>query len=115
MILYRTRKGTVVQDAGAHHLVPDVDWDTLINRDELASVLRQVIEAGDQVLDGPLDPADLLAPISRQEVWAAGVTYYRSRTARMEESEDAGGAGDRLVVPHGDETGRLPRSALPAV
>jgi 2-dehydro-3-deoxy-D-arabinonate dehydratase len=26
-----------------------------------------------------------------QEVWAAGVTYYRSRTARMEESEEAGG------------------------
>ncbi len=35
--------------------------------------------------------AKLLAPISRQEVWAAGVTYYRSRGARMEESKDAGG------------------------
>ena len=31
------------------------------------------------------------APIGRQEVWAAGVTYLRSRTARMEESKDAGG------------------------
>ena len=29
--------------------------------------------------------------IQSQEVWAAGVTYYRSRTARMEESKDAGG------------------------
>ena len=35
--------------------------------------------------------ADLLAPIGTQEVWAAGVTYYRSRTSRMEESKDAGG------------------------
>ncbi len=34
---------------------------------------------------------DLLAPIDGQEVWAAGVTYYRSRGARMEESKDAGG------------------------
>ena len=34
---------------------------------------------------------ELLAPISEQEVWAAGVTYYRSRGARMEESKDAGG------------------------
>lgn len=34
----------------------------------------------------------LLAPIGTQEVWAAGVTYYRSRTARMEESEISGGA-----------------------
>jgi len=36
-------------------------------------------------------PAALDAPIGRQEVWAAGVTYLRSRTARMEESKDAGG------------------------
>jgi 2-dehydro-3-deoxy-D-arabinonate dehydratase len=33
----------------------------------------------------------VLAPIEGQEVWAAGVTYYRSRGARMEESKDAGG------------------------
>src|SRR6185295_18231754 len=31
------------------------------------------------------------APIHSQEVWAAGVTYLRSRTARMEESKDSGG------------------------
>jgi 2-dehydro-3-deoxy-D-arabinonate dehydratase len=37
----------------------------------------------------PLTSADLkiLAPIDRQEVWAAGVTYKRSQVARMEESE----------------------------
>jgi 2-dehydro-3-deoxy-D-arabinonate dehydratase len=29
--------------------------------------------------------------LQSQEVWAAGVTYIRSRTARMEESKDAGG------------------------
>ncbi len=43
----------------------------------------------------PVNPDDLpsawLPPLGKQEVWAAGVTYYRSRTARMEESEDAGG------------------------
>jgi 2-dehydro-3-deoxy-D-arabinonate dehydratase len=39
-------------------------------------------------------PADeeVLAPIAHQEVWAAGVTYLRSRAARMTESEGAGGA-----------------------
>ncbi len=36
-------------------------------------------------------PTQLGAPIGTQEVWAAGVTYLRSRTARMEESKDAGG------------------------
>ena len=34
---------------------------------------------------------DLLPPIGSQEVWAAGVTYFRSRAARMEESEGSGG------------------------
>ena len=32
-----------------------------------------------------------LPPLESQEVWASGVTYYRSREARMEESEQAGG------------------------
>lgn len=36
-------------------------------------------------------PAALSAPLQSQEVWAAGVTYFRSRTARMEESKEAGG------------------------
>jgi 2-dehydro-3-deoxy-D-arabinonate dehydratase len=36
-----------------------------------------------------LDDVTLLAPIDRQEVWAAGVTYTRSRAARMEESVGA--------------------------
>jgi 2-dehydro-3-deoxy-D-arabinonate dehydratase len=40
----------------------------------------------------------LLAPIDGQEVWAAGVTYRRSRTARMEESEAAASCYDRVYV-----------------
>ena len=41
-----------------------------------------------------------LAPIDAQEVWAAGVTYYRSRAARMAESEVAGGGSfyDRVYT-----------------
>ena len=35
--------------------------------------------------------AKLEAPIGNQEVWAAGVTYYSSRRARIAESKDAGG------------------------
>ena len=38
----------------------------------------------------------LLAPIDRQEVWAAGVTYKRSKTARMEESTSAASLYDRV-------------------
>lgn len=50
--------------------------------------------AGDQAL--PLAQATLLPPIDAQEVWAAGVTYKRSQTARMEESEASASCYDRV-------------------
>ncbi|MDA8745311.1 fumarylacetoacetate hydrolase family protein [Rubripirellula amarantea] len=48
--------------------------------------------------DDPIALSDvkLLPPIDNQEVWAAGVTYKRSQTARMEESEAAASCYDRV-------------------
>lgn len=43
-----------------------------------------------------VDAVTLLAPIDQQEVWAAGVTYKRSQTARMEESETSASCYDRV-------------------
>ena len=51
---------------------------------ELRAALRAVVDA--PLDDMPLAAVTLKAPIDRQEVWAAGVTYLRSRDARMEES-----------------------------
>jgi len=39
-----------------------------------------------------------LAPIDRQEVWAAGVTYKRSQVARMEESETGASHYDKVYT-----------------
>ena len=44
----------------------------------------------------PASDVVLLPPVERQEVWAAGVTYLRSRTARMEESDFSASAYDRV-------------------
>jgi 2-dehydro-3-deoxy-D-arabinonate dehydratase len=44
----------------------------------------------------PLAQAKLLPPVERQEVWAAGVTYLRSKKARMDESEFSASAYDRV-------------------
>lgn len=44
----------------------------------------------------PLEQVAWLPPIDRQEVWAAGVTYLRSRAARMEESEAAADCYERV-------------------
>src|SRR2546423_7224447 len=45
-----------------------------------------------------LSEITLLAPVEQQEVWAAGVTYLRSRTARMEESDFSATAYDRVYA-----------------
>jgi 2-dehydro-3-deoxy-D-arabinonate dehydratase len=44
----------------------------------------------------PLADIQLLAPVEQQEVWAAGVTYLRSKTARMEESNFSASAYDKV-------------------
>jgi 2-dehydro-3-deoxy-D-arabinonate dehydratase len=89
MKLYRTTDGPVVETANGCFRLANVDWNALTTRDDLASYLTGEIQKP-QTCDRP-DSSKLLAPVAEQEVWAAGVTYYRSRTARMEESQSAGG------------------------
>ena len=64
-------------------------WDRVVDRDDLASWLRDAIGRS-AACEAP-DMSRLRPPLGSQEVWAAGVTYYRSRTARMEEAKSAGG------------------------
>ena len=54
--------------------------------EDLESYLSSYV--GGDPYDGNFTP---LPPIENQEVWAAGVTYSRSRTARMDESQSSGG------------------------
>ena len=46
----------------------------------------------------PVSKALLLPPIDNQEVWAAGVTYKRSKSARMEESESSASCYDKVFA-----------------
>ncbi|MGC2446501.1 MAG: fumarylacetoacetate hydrolase family protein [Candidatus Sulfotelmatobacter sp.] len=89
MKLYRTQRGAVLEQAGLFHLVPAASWDELIVREDLRDHLGQLMQGAKPV--GDAVSRDMLPPIGNQEVWAAGVTYYRSRNARMEESKTAGG------------------------
>ena len=102
MILYRTKRGPLVEHEGLCYPTSETNWDELINRDDLTRVLEQALRStpplpGDYRLE-----TELLPPIGTQEVWAAGVTYYRSRTARMEESQVAGGSNFYDRVYHAD-------------
>lgn len=89
MKLYRTTDGIFAEENSSWFRLLSSDWTVLTSRDNLPSYLKSLIEELKPV-EAP-DPKTFLAPIENQEVWAAGVTYYRSRTARMEEAEAAGG------------------------
>jgi 2-dehydro-3-deoxy-D-arabinonate dehydratase len=66
---------------------PEFTIDALFRSADPVGLARHAFDSG-AVTDAP---AALLAPIGAQEVWAAGVTYERSREARVDESSDAGG------------------------
>ncbi len=89
MKLFRTTGGIFVEQDEQHYLVADHGWDELLSRDDLPEFLAGFVGRA-RPLSG-FREGEVLAPIVGQEVWAAGVTYYRSRGARMEESKDAGG------------------------
>lgn len=91
MKLFKTSKGNIILNNNAYHLSSIADWDELVNQENLFDFLQN------EILKIPSDNSleqftDLpMAPISSQEIWASGVTYLRSKKARMEESKDAGG------------------------
>ena len=66
----------------------------VLNSPDPASTLRNATQGC--IRSVPLSEVRLLAPIDTQEVWAAGVTYQRSKTARMEESDFSASAYDRV-------------------
>ncbi len=89
MKLYRTSSGNFVEKDGERFRVPEANWDALVAHENLGAYLEAIVAGGKSAAD--FASARLEAPIGSQEVWAAGVTYFRSRSARMAESKDAGG------------------------
>ena len=69
--------------------------DLLHSADPVASVERLLASGATDLAAGDYE---CLAPIDRQEVWAAGVTYKRSQVARMEESESAATHYDKVYT-----------------
>lgn len=76
--------------AGVTQLQPWLDNDNLVG--ELNRIAKQKLPRIE------LTEVRLCAPVERQEVWAAGVTYLRSKTARMEESDFSATAYDRVYA-----------------
>jgi 2-dehydro-3-deoxy-D-arabinonate dehydratase len=91
MKLYKTSSRIILQNNNSYFLLKDEDWDSLINDDNLFSKLTTAsknLAVSD--FKGFLK-GEILPPIGSQEVWAAGVTYIRSKVGRQEESKESGG------------------------
>jgi 2-dehydro-3-deoxy-D-arabinonate dehydratase len=95
----RTRpcNGLVVEDAAVVNL-SEAGWPdlgALLDHEQLPAELTK-LAAETRLPRHALDQVRLLPPVARQEVWAAGVTYLRSKRARMEESNFSATAYDRV-------------------
>ena len=86
MRLFRTKTGCMVERDWRYFRIDGADWNELLVQEDLKGALEVLIEGRESAAG--FHAAELLAPIGRQEVWAAGVTYYRSRGARMEDCGD---------------------------
>jgi len=93
MKIYKTTSGIVIENDNLFYLLRDENWDQFINDDNLAEKTEQIIASAIPLDNGQeLIAEKLQAPIQSQEVWASGVTYYKSRQGREEESQSAGGS-----------------------
>jgi 2-dehydro-3-deoxy-D-arabinonate dehydratase len=93
MKIYKTYDAIVLEYEGQCYLSTETNWDRYINRDNLHTLLKEEVKRLTPIGKSDwLKGQSILAPIGTQEVWAAGVTYLRSKAARMDESKESGGS-----------------------
>lgn len=93
MKIYKTDSNIIAEHEGECFLIENADWDSFINRDDLYQQLQIQVQSLTRVgKENWLKLQAIKAPVKSQEIWAAGVTYLRSKTARMEESAESGAA-----------------------
>jgi 2-dehydro-3-deoxy-D-arabinonate dehydratase len=93
MKVYKTDTGILIGARGKLYSSKSTSLDSFLNQDNLYGQTELELTEENLVSDsGFLNGYTLEAPVQSQEIWAAGVTYLRSRDARKEESKEAGGA-----------------------
>lgn len=95
MKIYKLPSGTLLLQEKQAFFGPEIDWDALLSQENLKDYLMTECKSWKKITTEEVEALiskGILSPMGNQEIWAAGVTYFRSRTARMEESQDAGGA-----------------------
>jgi len=82
--IYRVEGGIQIENSqGSSTHIIQRSWDEFINQTNLFEFCQKQ--------DYTTKLGKTITPIDSQEIWAAGVTYLRSKVARMEESKESGG------------------------
>lgn len=90
MKLYNTNSGIIIEQNEKFYLIKE-DWNNFINDDTVLQKATAAIAAATIVDKNAIENVlPVIGP--NQELWACGVTYYRSMVGRQEESKAAGGA-----------------------
>jgi len=91
MKLFKVEGAVLLQTASALYELYNQSWDALVNQENLYDFLAAYANAN-QPIASTIDGKQLESPVGSQEIWAAGVTYLRSKEARMDESKESGAA-----------------------
>lgn len=92
MKLYKTINGILIESKEGIFEADIQSWDDFINDDQLLQKISLLLSSGNLVKKTSIDELQILAPVGKQELWACGVTYLRSKVGRQEESKVSGGA-----------------------
>ena len=112
MKIFNTTKGILIEENNFFYQVRE-DWDRLINSNTVYEDILERIHSLQPLTESESEKSlnQLLPPLKSQEVWAAGVTYQRSKAARMDESGNAGGGDFYDRVYHAERPELFYKSA----
>lgn len=114
MKLYRTKKGIIIENDGAYYSPEEQSWDKFLNDDDLFEKMQACVQATEPDPEGAVKIREfLLPPVENQEIWASGVTYYKSKLGRQEESKDSGGGSFYEMVYNADRPELFMKSTGP--
>lgn len=90
--MYKTKTGVIIESNEGFFEAHLQDWDNFINDDSLLKTITTLLSSGYGTKRESIIDSAILAPVGKQELWACGVTYLRSKIGRQEESKLSGGA-----------------------
>lgn len=92
MKLYKTINGIIIENKEGLYEADINDWNSFINDNNLFKKITALVASGNVIRTDSIEESQIVSPLDKQELWACGVTYLRSKVGRQEESKDSGGA-----------------------